>query len=139
MDKKNQLTTDFHLREFKCKDGTEVPTNLFCNVVELATQLQIIRNDLNANRPKAAPAKVDIGISIISGYRTPTWNEKVGGKDHSFHLKAMAGDLTCKWESPKQLSARIKRLIKEKKIKQGGVGLYPGFVHYDVRGNAARW
>jgi uncharacterized protein YcbK (DUF882 family) len=54
-------------------------------------------------------------------------------------MKAMAGDLTTKSKTPKQLAAIIEKLIAEKKMKQGGLGIYPGFVHYDVRGTKARW
>jgi hypothetical protein len=134
-----QLTKNFHISEFKCKDGTHVPAELIPNTQLLADNLQVLRDDLNTNRPAAAPKGVEIGISVNSGYRTPEYNKKVGGKKNSYHPKAMAGDLTCKWETPTQLAARIERLIKEKKMKQGGIGIYPGFTHYDPRGVKARW
>ncbi len=41
--------------------------------------------------------------------------------------------------SPKQLAAKIEKLIAAKKMKQGGIGIYPGFTHYDIRGTKARW
>jgi len=121
------LTPNFNLNEFKCNDGTPVPGELMDNVKKLAANLQVIRDTIGEP------------LRINSAYRTPEHNKKVGGKKNSYHLKAMAADLTCKSKSPKQLAAIIEKLIKEKKIVQGGLGIYPGFVHYDIRGTKARW
>lgn len=122
-----QLTTNFDLSEFACKDGTPVPAELIPNVELLAKNLQVLRDHLGE------------AIHVNSGYRTPAYNAKVGGKKNSYHLKAMAADITCKSKTPKQLAAVIEKLIAAKKMKQGGLGVYPGFVHYDVRGVKARW
>lgn len=122
-----QLTTNFNLAEFACKDGTPVPADLIPNVELLAKNLQVLRDHLGEP------------IHINSGYRSPAHNEKVGGKKNSKHMKAMAADITCKSKTPKQLAAIIEKLIAAKKMKQGGIGIYPGFVHYDVRGSKARW
>lgn len=121
------LTKDFQLSEFNCNDGTPVPDELVDNVKLLAQNLQVLRDDIGES------------ITVLSGYRTEAWNKKVGGKTKSYHQKAMAGDLTTKSFTPKQLHARIEKLIAAGKMKQGGLGLYPGFVHYDVRGIKARW
>jgi uncharacterized protein YcbK (DUF882 family) len=122
-----QLTKNFDLAEFACKDGTPVPKALLPNIQLLAANLQVLREYLGEP------------IHINSGYRTPTYNAKVGGKPNSYHMKAMAGDLTTKSKTPKQLAAIIEKLIAEKTMRQGGLGIYPGFVHYDVRGTKARW
>ena len=122
-----QLTTNFDLSEFACKDGTPVPNDLIPNVELLAKNLQVLRDHLGEP------------IHINSGYRSPAHNAKVGGKKNSYHMKAMAADITCKSKTPKQLAAIIEKLIAAKKMKQGGLGIYPGFVHYDVRGSRARW
>ena len=121
------LTKDFNSIEFACKDGTPVPTSLMGNVRELAENLQVIRDHLGGER-----------LSVLSGYRTKSHNEKVGGKTNSQHLLAKASDLTTKKLRPKQLAALIEKLILEKKIKNGGIGVYPGFVHYDI-GPVRRW
>lgn len=122
-----QLTKNFNLAEFACKDGTPVPKELQANAMELAKNLQVLRDYINAP------------IHLSSAYRTPKHNAAVGGKDDSCHLKAMAGDISTKNHTPKQLKAIILKLIAEGKMKQGGIGLYKGFVHYDIRGWAARW
>lgn len=121
------MTKNFNLHEFACNDGTPVPKNLLPNVERLAANLQIIRDTIGEP------------LRILSAYRTPAHNRKVGGKPNSMHLQAIAADLACASKSPRQLHAIIEKLIAEKKIAQGGLGLYKGFVHYDVRGRKARW
>lgn len=121
------LTNNFRLMEFACKDGTRVPDEYMENVIELATQLQIIRDE------------IEEPVFINSAYRTPTHNKRLGGAPSSQHLTASAADVTCKSLTPKQLKVVVERLIKEKKIKIGGVGLYPGFLHVDIREGKARW
>jgi uncharacterized protein YcbK (DUF882 family) len=121
------MTKNFFLYEFACKDGTPVPDELIPNVQVLAENLQVLRDHLGEP------------LRINSAYRYPEYNKKVGGKKNSYHLKAMAADITTKNKSPKQLAAIIEKLISEGKMMQGGIGIYPGFTHYDVRGRKARW
>lgn len=122
-----QLTKNFSLAEFACKDGTPVPAVLMANVEQLAEQLQILRDYLGEP------------IHINSGYRTPAYNKRIGGARNSQHLLAKAADITTKSKTPKQLSAIIEKLIAQKILRFGGMGVYPGFVHVDVRKNKARW
>jgi uncharacterized protein YcbK (DUF882 family) len=122
-----QLTRNFHIREFKCKDGTKVPEALEANVRLLATQLQVLRDFAG------------IPITINSAYRTEAYNAKIGGSPRSQHKVAKAADLVTSKYTPKQLAAIIRKLIKQGKMMQGGVGVYPSFVHYDCRGTEARW
>lgn len=127
MTKTTQLTTNFHIREFACRDGSPVPEQFICNVQKLAAQLQILRDHLGES------------ININSAYRTEAYNKKVGGKPASQHLTASAADITVKSKTPKQLKAVVEKLIKEKKLSIGGIGLYPGFLHIDIREGSARW
>lgn len=122
-----KLTSNFYLEEFACKDGTPVPEKYLHNVQKLASQLQILRDFLKEP------------IHLNSGYRTPAYNKKVGGKPKSQHLTASAADITVKSKTPKQLKAIVEKLIKEKKLSIGGIGLYPGFLHVDIRETPARW
>lgn len=124
---KGQLEKDFHIREFKCKDGTKVPSELEDNVRLLAEQLQVLRDHIG------------IPIHLNSAYRTEAYNERIGGSPKSQHKLAKAADLVTAKYTPKQLAAIIKKLIKQGKMMQGGVGVYPSFVHYDIRGTEARW
>lgn len=121
-----RLTDNFTREEFDCKDGTKIPNELLDNVIELAKNLQVIRDHIK------------MPIKINSGYRSPEYNKKVGGADKSQHLFAKAGDLNTSL-APQVLYKIIINLIEEGKIKEGGVGLYNSFVHYDIRGTKARW
>lgn len=122
-----KLTENFSLSEFSCKDGAPVPGDLLDNVELLAKNLQVLRDHLGEP------------IHVNSGYRTPAYNAKVGGKPKSKHLTAEAADITVKSKSPRQLVTIIEKLIAQGKLRFGGVGLYPGFVHVDIRKGKARW
>ena len=122
-----QLTQNFNINEFRCNDGTPVPKRFYTNVATLASQLQILRDFIGEP------------IHINSAYRHADYNGLVGGEPDSRHLTASAADITVKSKTPKQLKAIIEKLIKEKKLHFGGIGLYPGFLHVDIRQGRARW
>ena len=122
-----KLTENFSLHEFRCRDGSDVPEEYMENVRELAENLQVLRDYIQ--KP----------ITVISGYRSPSYNKKIDGARRSQHLLAKAGDLIVKGMSPDEVKAAIIHLIKEGKMKKGGVGLYTHFTHYDVRGFNRRW
>ena len=122
-----KLTENFSLHEFRCRDGSDVPEELMDNVLELAQNLQVLRDYVG--KP----------IRVISGYRSPTYNRKIGGAKRSQHMVAKAGDIKISGLTPAEIKAIIVKLIGEGKMKKGGVGLYRTFVHYDVRGRNARW
>lgn len=122
-----QLTENFNAFEFACKDGTSVPLKYQENMITLAENLQVLRDYFNES------------IHINSAYRTVTHNKKQNGSPNSQHLYAKAADISIRSKTPKQVVRAIKKLISEGKMKEGGVGLYNGFVHYDIRGHAARW
>lgn len=123
----DQLSENFHISEFMCHDGTPVPEVYRPNVLKLAHNLQTLRNHLNKR------------ITVTSGYRTPAHNRSVGGKPASKHMLAMAADIQVEDMTPKQVHTAIEKLIKEGKMQEGGLGSYPTFTHYDVRGVKARW
>jgi hypothetical protein len=122
-----QLSKNFNIADFKCKDGTTVPDALYANVFELAQNLQVLSDALG--KP----------INVISGYRSPDYNKKVGGAKNSQHLYARAGDIKVNGISPSIVADTIESLIKAGKMKQGGLGRYPTSTHYDVRRKKARW
>lgn len=122
-----ELTPNFDLKEFRCRDGNGVPLELLANVKELAENLQVLREFLN------------VPIHITSGYRTPAYNKKIGGAKLSQHIQAKAADIQVKGFTPKQVKDAIELLIKSGMMKQGGVGLYKTWVHYDTRGTKSRW
>lgn len=123
-----KLTKNFSLSEFDCKDGTKVPEKYHGNAQRLANNLQILRDHL------------DVPVRVTgSGYRTVAHNKKKGGAKFSQHLTCSGADINANGFTPKELAAEIEKLIANGKMEQGGIGIYPGFVHYDFRGTRARW
>ncbi len=120
------LTAHFSLAEFKSHDGRGFPKSVIPTLRELAENLEVLRAEVGP-------------IGITSGYRSPQHNAAVGGAKNSFHMRGMAADITVGGMTPRQVKAAIERLISAGRMKQGGVGLYSGFVHYDIRGYASRW
>lgn len=123
----DQITKNFNLNEFNSKCGREMPENIKKNIIEMIHNLQVIRDE------------VKVPITITSGYRSPEHNAKVKGAKDSQHVKGTAVDFKVQGLTPKQVALIVERLIKEGKIKQGGIGIYPSWVHYDIRGVKARW
>ena len=121
-----KLTTNFSLNEFN-KRNYNVPTDVLRNLLELAKNLQVLRDEVK--KP----------IKITSGYRPAEHNAKIGGVTKSRHITGEAADFKIEGYTPKQVAAIIEKLIAEGKMKQGGLGTYSTWVHYDVRGTAARW
>tara|TARA_B100000073_G_scaffold342894_1_gene346752 strand:- start:7027 stop:7413 length:387 start_codon:yes stop_codon:yes gene_type:complete len=122
-----KLEKNFSLYEFKCRDGTDVPEDLMENVSRLAKNLQILRDHIQ--KP----------ITIISGYRSLEYNTKIKGAKRSQHMVAKAADIIVPGMTSLEVRDIILELIREGKMEKGGVGIYPTFVHYDVRGYNARW
>lgn len=107
-----RVSEHFKAKEFQCKDKTEG----LLVATELLEALEKIRNHFNAP------------VIINSGYRTPSWNSKVGGSSNSYHCKGMAADIVVKGHSSQEV-AKYANSIMEK----GGIIKYTNFVHVDVR------
>lgn len=122
-----KLTKNFNSSEFTSKDGAPFPPYVFEKIKALAENLQVLRDHFN------------LPIKINSGYRSPDHNKKIGGAVNSYHMKGMAADITIPGKTSAEIYAAITALIRAKKMKQGGLGYYPNFVHYDIRGWYSRW
>ena len=122
-----KLSKNFNKREFNSKDGKRMPFHVLENIKILASQVQIIRDALGAP------------IHINSGYRSPEHNKRIGGVKNSQHVQGKAADLASRDVTSLALYNLIFQLINEGKIINGGLGIYNGFVHYDIRGTSARW
>jgi len=126
-----KLSNNFHIREFDCRDGSRVPPELTPVLQNLVTGiLQPVRDYFQSP------------LYIISGYRTCSWNAKVGGAENSVHLTAGAADFRVAgaavhtvhdWILDEHFEGRMKAL--------GGLGIYPNWIHADVRkiGVLRRW
>ena len=122
-----KLSTNFDLKEFASADGKEPSAEVLKNLTELAKNLEVLRSHLKAP------------IQVTSGYRSKEHNAKIGGALKSFHVLGMAADIQVKGMKPEQVAKTIELLIAEGKMKEGGVGIYRTWIHYDHRGIKARW
>lgn len=125
LDRHGYLSPHFTKEEAACKDGSLVPRRLLKNARRHAFNLERLRHRLG-DRP----------IPIISWYRTPDYNFRVGGAAGSKHVEALATDHPVFWVRKHRDFDRIADRI----FAKGGLGTYPGGSrHLDSRGTRARW
>jgi uncharacterized protein YcbK (DUF882 family) len=122
-----KITPHFAVDEFACPLNGAPPSEMRGVLARLCEQLEVLRSELGAP------------VHIISGYRSPEFNEQIGGAPKSMHMQATASDIKVTGVSPRKVHSTILRLIEEGRMEEGGLGLYETFVHYDVRGKRARW
>lgn len=119
-------------KELACHDGTPYPTNWReSRAVVLAQEFEAIRH-MCGDKP----------LVILSAYRTVVYNRKIGGAKYSQHKEGRALDL----RPPAGMGVgafhhRILQYTKTDGCKIRGLGLYPTFVHVDIRPTPAlvRW
>ena len=121
-----QLAPGFKVREFRCRDGSDV----VMIDESLVMLLQCIREHFG--KP----------ITITSGYRTAAHNKSVGGAKSSQHLLGKAADIQVADTTVEAVAAYAESLMPD----WGGVGRYPvkagrakGWVHVDTRAKKSRW
>lgn len=107
-----QISANFKVREFRCKDGSD---RILIDAEFVRDKLQKIRDYFGAP------------ITINSAYRTAAYNKKVGGASKSYHMSGQAFDIVVKGHTP----AEVARYAQSLGIN--GIGLYSGFVHVDSR------
>jgi uncharacterized protein YcbK (DUF882 family) len=101
------------VKDFACKDGSDI----------------ILINPYLVELLEKIIAHYNKKLTIISGYRTPTYNKKIGGAGISQHMFGNAADIRIDGVSPSEITTWLKS------FHQGGIGLYIGskFTHVDVR------
>ena len=114
-----KLSTNFKVKEFASKDGSDA--------VLVAPRLVMVLQSLRSHFCAA--------VTINSGYRTPQYNAKVGGAAHSQHCYGTAADIVVRGKTPAQVAAYARQLMPD----WGGVGVYDSFCHIDVRETKADW
>jgi uncharacterized protein YcbK (DUF882 family) len=119
-------TRSFVLQELRCHDGTAVPERHWSNALAVMKRAQVLRD------------RIGEPLQVLSGYRTAAWNRRVGGAAHSQHLTASAMDLVARTLTPVELHRVYLELIGAGLVEDGGLGLYPSFIHIDI-GRPRRW
>ena len=116
-----KLSTNFTVKEFACKDGSDA--------VLVAPRLVMVLQSIRSH--------FGVPVVIHSAYRTPQYNAKVDGAAHSQHCYGTAADITVKGQTPAAVAAYARELMPD----WGGVGVYSqkGFTHIDVREVRADW
>ena len=120
------LSPHFRVREFACRDGADL-VKIDTDLVELLERI----------RTAACGA-----VTVNSGYRTASYNQKVGGARASQHLLGKAAAIQVADTTVEAVAAYGESLMPD----WGGVGRYPvkagrtkGWVHVDTRPNKSRW
>lgn len=120
-----KLGKHFDSAEFRCRDGSDHAID------------PVLIAMLDDIRERFGP------VQIVSGYRSPAWNKRVGGATRSYHLRGMAADI--KVSRIDEHGTRIEvgpdevfRYI-DAKWPHCGLGLYKSWVHVDCRPYRARW
>lgn len=107
-----QLSENFKVSEFRCKDGSDI---ILIDVDFVRNKLQTIRNHFGA------------AVTINSGYRTESYNTKVSGAKASYHMKGQAFDIVVEGHTPLEVAQYAQTL------DINGIIQYNGFVHVDSR------
>ncbi len=106
------ISRNFKVSEFRCKDGSD---RILIDVDFVQNKLQAIRDHFGAP------------VTINSGYRTESYNKKVGGAKKSFHMTGQAFDIVVKDHVPAEVAGYAQFL------EINGIIQYNNFVHMDSR------
>ena len=113
---------NFRREEVACKNGPGRSPGTLAIHEETMDKLQLLRERLG--KP----------MIITSAYRTPKYNQRVGGVHSSMHLKARAFDVSMRNHDPHEFEAAARA------VGFTGFGFYPsmGFMHIDT-GDDREW
>lgn len=130
---RHRLSTHFTVEEFDCHDGTKVMARDYNGLEYLCrTYLEPLRKKYGA-------------VKVNSGFRTRAYNARIGGASQSYHVYTMhngndqAADITCRHGGPRDWHRTLNWLRATHRGGRGGLGLYPTFVHVDIRDYKADW
>ena len=121
IDETMNLSKNFQAKEFMCHDGNPYMRYDYRLILLLQNLRDFIRTP----------------IQIVSGYRTPDYNTKMGGSPKSQHMLGKAADIKIKGYVPREVG-----IIAGKLGFRGiGVYIYNGceFTHVDVRERVTLW
>lgn len=113
----DKLSANFKVSEFRCNDGSD---KILIDS-DLVAILQKIRD------------KFKKPISINSGYRTPSYNAKIGGATNSYHTKGSAADIKVANVLPQTIAEYCES------IGVKGIGCGANYIHVDTRKKRSYW
>lgn len=112
-DGETRLSTNFKVKEFACKDGSD---KILIDG-DLVAYLQKIRDWAGT------------AVTINSGYRTKSYNESIGGATNSYHVKGQAADIVVSGKT----TLNVARKAEDLGMKGIMQYITSGFVHVDTR------
>ena len=115
------ITEDFTWNEFLIKQTEKPNLRILLNLKIIADVLQRHRGILK--KP----------ITITSGWRSESYNKKIGGAANSYHVQGLAVDFVVKDYTPQEVQKRLDP------IHNGGMEYAPTWTHIDARGKKARF
>jgi hypothetical protein len=153
-----QVSPNFRLKQFVCKQAGGFPKYVLLRP-ELVQKLEMVLSALNAEKPEVTR------FTVMSGYRTPSYNRAIGNVEYSLHNWGGAADVFVDESGDGQmddldgdgrvdrsdaawLASFVDRLERDGHFEQpliGGIGIYSAtpshgpFTHIDARGFKARW
>lgn len=130
---RHRLSPNFTVEEFDCRDGTKVMKRDYNGLEYLCrTFLEPLRKKYGA-------------CHVNSGFRTASYNAKIGGASRSEHVYTIhdgndqAADVTFRTGGPRDWHRTANWIRNRKRNGRGGLGLYSTFVHIDIRDVRADW
>jgi len=153
-----QVSPHFRLSQFLCKQNSGFPKYLVLKE-QLILKLELLLEKVNAHGFHGST------FNVLSGYRTPYYNQSIGNVKYSRHIYGGAADIFIDENPPDDMMDDLNRdgkinyedalllydLIddlsgeEDYRVFIGGLGWYKKnqvhgpFVHIDVRGFRARW
>jgi uncharacterized protein YcbK (DUF882 family) len=130
---RHRLSPNFTVEEFDCRDGTKVSSREYNGLEYLCrTYLEPLRKKYGT-------------VTVNSGYRTASYNARIGGASQSYHIydqhdgNDQAADITCRKGGPRDWHRTLNWIRQNKRNGRGGLGLYSTFCHVDIRDYQADW
>ena len=148
------LSKHFNAKDFLCKQPSSYPKYL----VVQTSLINLLEEMLDELYRRKIPVK---NFVIMSGYRTPLYNRRIGSSKHSRHMYGDAADIYVDdnhdgffddldgdgktTDRDTEYLADLAEYVQKKLYIKGGIGIYkrtsnhPRFLHVDTRGYKARW